>query len=78
MILEDMEQPTNVADGISQDKHIVMEVFTAQDLSPSVENKLSTMSCDNATCHSNYKEPDASATLCKLIQTLYLCLTSQL
>ena len=73
-----MEQPTNVADGISQDKHIVMEVFTPQDLSPSVENKLSTMSCDNATWHSKYKEPDASATLCKLIQTLYLCLTSQL
>ena len=73
-----MEQPTNVADGISQDKHIGMEVFAPQDLSPSVENTLSTMSCDNATWHSNYKEPDASATLCKLIQTLYLCLTSQL
>ena len=73
-----MEQPTNVADGILQDKHIVLEVFTPQDLSPSVGNKLSTMSCDTATWHSKYKKPDASATLCKLIQTLYLCLTSQL
>ena len=72
-----MEQQTSVADGVTPDKHIVMEAFTQQDLSPSVENKLSTMSCDNATWHSKYKEPDASATLCKLIQTLYLCLTSQ-
>ena len=73
-----MEQQTHVADGLSQDKHMVMEEFTQQDLSPSVENKLSTMSCDNATWHLKYMEPDASATLCKLIQTLYLCLTSYL
>ena len=73
-----MEQQTHVADGLSQDKHMVMEEFTQQDLSPSVENKLLTMSCDNATWHSKYMEPDASATLCKLIQTLYLCLTSYL
>ena len=73
-----MEEQTNVADCLSQDKHMVMAEITPQDLSPSLENKLSTMSCDNAKWHSKSKEQDASATLCKLIQTLYLCLTSQL
>ena len=48
-----MEQPTNVADDISQNKHIGMEVFAPQDLSPSVENKLSTMSCDE--CNMAFK-----------------------
>ena len=57
---------------------MVMEEITPQDLSPSLENKLSTTSCDNAKWHLKSKEQDASATLCKLIQTLYLCLTSQL
>ena len=56
---------------------MVMEEITPQDLSPSLQNKLSTTSCDNAKWHSKSKEQEASATLCKLIQTLYLCLTSK-
>ena len=78
MILEDMVQSTSVADGVSQEKHKVMETCTLQDFSPPLQNKLSTMLCDNVTWHTKYMEPDASATLCKIIQTLYLCLTSQL
>ena len=55
-----------------------MEEITTEDLSPSLKKKLSTVSCDNEKWHSKSKEEDASATLCKLIQTLYLGLTSQL
>ena len=73
-----MEGKTNVEDCLLQDKNNVMEEITAEDLSPSLKQKLSTVSCDNEKWHSKSKEEDASATLCKLIQTLYLGLTSQL
>ena len=73
-----MAEKTNVADCLLQDKNNVMEEITPEDLSPSLKHKLLTVSCDNAKWHLKSKEEDASATLCKLIQTLYLGLTSQL
>ena len=73
-----MEGKTNIEDCLWQDKNNVMEEITAEDLSPSLKQKLSTVSCDNEKWHLKSKEEDASATLCKLIQTLYLGLTSQL
>ena len=73
-----MEGKTNIEDCLLQDKNNVMEKITAEDLSPSLKQKLSTVSCDNEKWHSKSKEEDASATLCKLIQTLYLGVTSQL
>ena len=53
-----------------KDKHTVMETFKTPDFSLALESKLSAVSCDNAIWHTNYKEPDASATLCKIFQTL--------
>ena len=73
-----MEESAGVSDGVSKDKHTVIETFPPPDFSLTLESKLSAMSCDNATWHTNYKKPDASATLCKIFQTLYLCLTAQL
>ena len=67
-----------VSDGVSKDKHTVMETFTAPDLSLALESKLSAVSCDSATWYKNYKKRDASATLCKIFQTVYLCRTAQL
>ena len=55
-----------------------METFTPPAFSPPLESKLSAVSCDNATWHTNYEKPDASATLCRIFQTLYLCQTAQL
>ena len=55
-----------------------METFTPPDFSLALESKLSAVSCDNTTWHTNYEKLDASATLCKIFQTLYLCLTAQL
>ena len=56
----------------------VMETLTPPDLSLALKSKLSAVSCDIATWHTNYHKPDATATLCKIFQTLYLCLTAQL
>ena len=73
-----MEESTSVSNGVSKDKHTVMETFTPPDFCPALESKLSAVSCDNGTWHTNYEKPDASATLCKIFQTLYICLTAQL
>ena len=73
-----MEESASVSDGVSKDKYTVMETFTPPDFSLALESKLSAVSCDNATWHTNYEKPYASATLCKIFQTLYLCLTAQL
>ena len=55
-----------------------MKTLTQPDFSLALESKLSAVSCDNATWHTNYEKPDVSATLCKIFHTLYLCLTAQL
>ena len=67
-----MAGKTNVEDCLLQDKNNVREDMMAEGLSPSLQNKLSTVSCDNEKWHLQSKEGDASATLCKLMQTLYL------
>ena len=61
-----MDKSGSVTDGVSKEKHTVMETFIPPDLSPPLQHKLSAVSCDNATWHTNYKEPDASGTLCKI------------
>ena len=78
LVLKEMEESAGVSDALSKDKYTVMEILTPPDFSPALVCKLSAVSCDNATWHTNYKKPDASATLCKTFQTLYLCLTAQL
>ena len=65
-----MEESASISDGVSKDKHTVMETFTPPDFSPALESKLSAVSCDNATWHTNYEKTDASAALCKIFQTL--------
>ena len=72
-----MEESTGVSDAVSKDKYTVMETLTPPDFSLALESKLSAVSCDNATWHTHYQKPDASATSCKIFQTLYLCLTAQ-
>ena len=62
----------NVEDCLLQEKNNVREDMMAEGLSPSLQNKLSTVSCDNEKWHLQSKEGDASATLSKLMQTLYL------
>ena len=73
-----MEESAGVSYAASKDKYTVMETLTPPDLSLALEGKLSAVSCDNATWYTNYHKPDASATSCKIFQTLYLCLTAQL
>ena len=46
-----MEGKTNVEDCLLQDKNNVMEDITAEDLSPLLKKKLSTVSCDNEKWH---------------------------
>ena len=76
--MQEMEESACVSYATSKDKYTVMETLTSPDFSPALESKLSTVSCDNAIWHTNYEKPDASATSCKIFQTLYLCLTAQL
>ena len=68
LVLKGMEESACVSDGVSKDKYTVMETLTPPDLSPALESKLSAVSCDNVTWHTNYEKPDASATLCKIFQ----------
>ena len=50
---------------------------TPPDLPPAIESKISSVSYNNATWHTDFCKQDASATACKICQTLYLCLTAQ-
>ena len=50
---------------------------TQPDLPPSIKSKISSVSYDNATWHTDFCKQDASATSCKILQTLYLCLNVQ-
>ena len=54
-----------------------METSTPQDLPPAIESKISCVSYENAAWQTDFHKQDASATLCKIFQTLYLCLTAQ-
>ena len=50
---------------------------TPSDLPPAIQSKISSVSYDNATWHTDFCKQDASATSCKIFQTLYLCLKAQ-
>ena len=54
-----------------------METSTPQHLSPAIESKISAVSYDNPAWHTDFCKEVASATSCKIFQTLYLCLTAQ-
>ena len=73
-----MEESAGVSYATSNDTYTVMETLTTPDLFPVLESKIFSVSCDNATWHTNYHKQDTSATSCKIFQTLYLCLTAQL
>ena len=73
-----MDESAGVLYAASNDKYTVMETLTSPDLPPALDSKISSVSCDIATWHTNYHKQDASATSCKIFQTLYLCLTAQL
>ena len=73
-----MDQPACVLYAASSGTYTIMETLTQPDLPPAIESKISTVSCDSATWHTDYYKQDASATSCKIFQTLYLCLTSEL
>ena len=73
-----MDQPGYVSYAASNDAYTVDESLTQPDLPPGIETKISTVSCDSASWHTDYCKQDASATSCKIFQTLYLCLPSEL
>ena len=45
LVLQDMEESASVSDGVSKDKHSVMETITPPDFSPALDSKLSAVSC---------------------------------
>ena len=47
-----------------------METSTPQDLPPAIESKISYVSYHNAAWHTDLCKQDASATSCKIFQTL--------
>ena len=73
-----MDQPACVSYAASNDTCTVMETLTQPNLPLAIGSKISTVSCDSATWHTDYYKQDASARSCKIFQTLYLCLTSEL
>ena len=73
-----MDHPACVSYTASNNAYLVDESLTQPDLPPGIESKISTVSCDSATWHKDYYKQDASITSCKIFQTLYLCLTSEL
>ena len=77
-VLTGMDQPASVLYAASNDTYTVMETLTQPNLPSGIESKISTVSCDSATWHTDYCKQDTSATSCKIFQTLYLCLTSEL
>ena len=54
-----------------------METSTPPAVPLAIESKISDVSYDNATWHTDFGKEDTSAISCKIFQTLYLCLTAQ-
>ena len=54
-----------------------METSIPPDLPLAIESKISDVSYDNATWHTDFCKQDTSATSYKIFQTLYLCPTAQ-
>ena len=65
-----MDQPASVPYAASNDTYTVMATLTQWDLPPSIEIKISTVSCDSAKWHTDYGKQDVSAISCKIFQTL--------
>ena len=65
-----MDKQACVSYTVSNDAYTLDELLTQIDLPPGIESKISTVSCDSATCHTDYDKQDASATSCKIFQTL--------
>ena len=73
-----MDKQASVSYAASNDAYTEDGSFTQIDLPPGIERNISTVSCDSATWHTDYNKQDASTTSCKIYQTLYLYLTSEL
>ena len=73
-----MDQPGCLSYAASNDEYIVHEQITQADFPPGIEMKISNVPLDSATWHTDNNKQDKSATSCKIFQTLYLCLTSEL
>ena len=76
MFVREIEKPADVFSGESNDRYRVMEASIQPNLPPTIESKISTVPCDNTRWHSDVCTQDASATSCKIFQTVYLCLTA--
>ena len=72
-----MDQQHCVACASSDATDTCMETSTPRHLSPAIESKICVVSYDNPAWHTDFCKEDASATSCKIFQTLYLCLTAQ-
>ena len=72
-----MDQQHCVAYASSDATDTCMETSTPQHLSPAIESKISVVSYDTPAWHTDFCKEDASATSCKILQILYLCLTAQ-
>ena len=73
-----MDQHHCVACAATDATDTCMETSTPQHLSPAIESKISAVSYDNPAWHTDFCKEGASATSCKIFQTLYLRLTAQL
>ena len=73
-----MDKQACVSHAASNDAYTVDESLTQIDLPPEIERKISTVSWDSATWHTEYDKQDVSATPCKIFQTLYLYITLEL
>ena len=58
-------------------RYIYGNINSTTFFSPAIESKISAVSYDNPAWHTDFCKEDASATSCKIFQTLYLCLTAQ-
>ena len=50
---------------------------TQPDLPATLQSKISSVLYENAPWHTDFRKQDASATSCKIFQTIYLCLKVQ-
>ena len=75
ILVTETDKQACVSYAASNDAYTVDESLTQAELPPGIESKISTVSCDSATWHTDYDKQDASATSCEIFQTLYLCLT---
>ena len=72
-----VDQQHSVAYAATDATDTCMETSTPQHLSPAIESKIFAVLYDNPAWHTDFCKEGASATSCKIFQTLYLCLTAQ-